>query len=133
MNSKSVQGCAGVTRSLAYMYLAWEIDQEPLHAPAHILAREQCQQTKPEGSNTMTDNPITDIDGRTVLVGVRRLYLGDENPGIGIGIYDDDDRQPTPILELDREMAIQLARDLVTVITDPDAVGFDALPGDTAP
>ena len=82
----------------------------------------------------MTNNPITDIDGRTVLVGIHKLYLADENPRIGIGIYDEDDRGPTPVLELTPEMATRLARDLLTVITDRDAVdytaGFAAMFGD---
>ena len=82
----------------------------------------------------MTD-AITDTYGRTVLVDIHHLYLADDNPSIGIGIYDDDDdRGPTPILELDRDMAIRLARDLLTVITDPDCVdyvaGFAAMFGD---
>ena len=68
----------------------------------------------------MTD-PITDIDGRTILVGIHKLFLADENPSIGIGVYDDD-RQPAPILELTPEMATRLARDLLTVIADPDSV-----------
>ena len=83
----------------------------------------------------MTDNAITDIAGRTVLVGAHKLYLADENPSAGIGIYDDDDDSlPTPILELNPEIAARLARDLMTVVCGPDCVnyvaGFAALSGD---
>ena len=70
----------------------------------------------------MTDNAISGIDGRTVLVRIHKLFLADENPSIGIVVYADDARQPAPILKLTPEMATRLARDLLTVIADPDSV-----------